>query len=267
MTGLSICFACILVPLYYMRVYMKRNKNRLLTKILLVMVLLAGVLSFGLTPTASAAPVGCYVETQVGVTAANCPAEDSAGQPIDPAKCYVAPGGSSGTGSYSVRGCDSITVGSKTDGSSSSSERPGSTSNECLQLTEEEKAALKSGDPCYSLKTTQEYAEGQNDQCGKGKNKVYLSVSVGCLGEEYPTEEFNPIIDMAFAFFRFLSAGVGIIVIGSIILAGIQYSASRGNPQATEAAIKRVTNSVLALILYVFIFAIANFIVPGGMFI
>ncbi len=116
--------------------------------------------------------------------------------------------------------------------------------------------------------TTNTSTGADGRQCGKGEHVVKVSINIGCRGESYPgSNDVNPIIDMAFALFRFLSAGVGIVVIGSIILAGIQYSASRGNPQSTEASIKRVTNSVIALFLYLFIFAIANFLVPGGMFI
>ncbi len=105
-------------------------------------------------------------------------------------------------------------------------------------------------------------------QCGsgvQGGKVVTTSFNFGCRGKSY-TKPLNPIIDMAFALFRFLSTGVGLVIIGSIIVAGIQYSTSRGNPQATEAAIKRVTNSVIALLIFIFMFAILNFIVPGGMF-
>lgn len=110
--------------------------------------------------------------------------------------------------------------------------------------------------------------EGQY-QCGTGENTVKTGLNLGCKGAaiEASGGEINPVLDMAFAFFRFLSAGVGLLVIGSIIYAGIQYSASRGNPQATEAAIKRVTSSLGALVLYIFLFALANYLVPGGMFI
>jgi hypothetical protein len=120
--------------------------------------------------------------------------------------------------------------------------------------------------------------KGQNDgadtpapktthRCGSPlANSVEVSFDFGCLGPGY-TKPLNPIIDVAFAIFRFLSAGVGLVVIGSIIIAGIQYSTSRGNPQATQAAIKRVSSALAGLLLYIFLFAFANFLVPGGMFI
>lgn len=108
-------------------------------------------------------------------------------------------------------------------------------------------------------------------QCGKGEgNEVKVSFDFGCIGGDntkFTGENLSPIVDIAFAIFRFLSAGVGLVVIGSIIVAGIQYSASRGDPQATTASIKRISNSLIALLIYIFMFAIANFLVPGGMFI
>lgn len=103
--------------------------------------------------------------------------------------------------------------------------------------------------------------------CGKGSQQVRISFDIGCLGESYDGEALNPVLDMLFALLRFVSAGVGLIVIGSIIWAGIQYSTSRGNPQSTEASIKRVTNAVIALLIYIFSFAILNFLVPGGLFV
>lgn len=67
-------------------------------------------------------------------------------------------------------------------------------------------------------------------------------------------------------FINLLSVVVGIVVAIMIVVGGIQYSASRDNPQATAAAKQRVTNAVIALIVYVFVFAILEYLVPGGVF-
>ena len=40
---------------------------------------------------------------------------------------------------------------------------------------------------------------------------------------------------------------------------------ARGNPQASQESIKRISNALIALLIYVFLYAIANFLVPGGM--
>ena len=69
----------------------------------------------------------------------------------------------------------------------------------------------------------------------------------------------NPLI-------RVLSGLVGVAVAGSIILGGIQYSASGGDPQKAAKAKNRITNAIFALMAYLFIWAFLQFLVPGGVF-
>ncbi len=64
---------------------------------------------------------------------------------------------------------------------------------------------------------------------------------------------------------KFLAVGFGIIITIMIIVGGIQYSSSKGDPQAVAAAKKRLTNAVLALIAFGFLYAFLNFIIPGGL--
>lgn len=98
--------------------------------------------------------------------------------------------------------------------------------------------------------------------CGSGqpspKGNAYMpSIDLGCRNKG------NPILDVAFGIIHFLSYGVGIVVVASFIVAGIQFTASRGNPQATEKAINRIRSNVLALLLFIFAYAILNYVVPG----
>lgn len=97
-------------------------------------------------------------------------------------------------------------------------------------------------------------------ECGEGDDQVKTSIDLGCTGKG------NPIGDLTFAIIRFLTVGVGLVVIGSIVVAGIQYTASSGDPQKAAAAIKRIVNAVTALALYLLIFALVNWLVPGGVF-
>jgi hypothetical protein len=94
--------------------------------------------------------------------------------------------------------------------------------------------------------------------CGGTTARVYTTIDIGCKGVG------NPITDAAFAIIRLLSDGVGLVVIASIIVGGIQYSASRGNPQDTAKAIGRVRASLIALLIYIFGYAILNYIIPVG---
>ena len=61
-----------------------------------------------------------------------------------------------------------------------------------------------------------------------------------------------------------LSATLGVVVTAVIIVAGIQYSASAGNPQAAAAAKKRITNAILALVFFACMYGFLQWIVPGG---
>lgn len=89
---------------------------------------------------------------------------------------------------------------------------------------------------------------------------VKIAFKVGCR------DDFsNPILAYLVAILRFLTYGVGIVVTMMIIIGGIQYSAAGGNAQAVGAAKMRIMNAVIALILYIFAFAILNFVVPGGL--
>jgi hypothetical protein len=75
----------------------------------------------------------------------------------------------------------------------------------------------------------------------------------------------NPIIKDVRTVVNFLSAGVGIVVVGSIIVGGIQYSIAGNNPNAVGAAKKRIQDTVIALIAFFFIYAFLNWLIPGGL--
>ena len=63
---------------------------------------------------------------------------------------------------------------------------------------------------------------------------------------------------------KILSAMVGILVTIALILGGIEYSTSAGDPQKAAKAKGRITKAVLALVAYIFLYAFLQFIIPGG---
>ena len=65
---------------------------------------------------------------------------------------------------------------------------------------------------------------------------------------------------------KFLSDGVGLVIIASVIVGGIQYITSRGDPNATQKAIQRITSSVIALLVFIFGYAVLNYVIPAGFF-
>jgi hypothetical protein len=69
----------------------------------------------------------------------------------------------------------------------------------------------------------------------------------------------NPAIDL-------FSLSFGLVATISIILGGIQYSASEGDPQKATAAKSRISNTIIAIFAYLFLYAFLQFLIPGGAF-
>ena len=80
-----------------------------------------------------------------------------------------------------------------------------------------------------------------------------------CFKNNAIVKDLNDIVDV-------LSAGVGVVVIGTIITGAIQYIMAGDKSESVAKARQRITNGVLALVLYLVIFAFLQWIVPGGVF-
>ncbi len=129
---------------------------------------------------------------------------------------------------------------------------------------------------CHSDKIKLVGATGYG--CGSAGNNtgpsMYTSIDFGCYGNKctgsaggsYCAGKNSSVIDLLFAVIRFLTKGVGLVVIASIVLGGIQYTASRGDPNATSVAVRRITSAVIALVVFIFAYAILNYVIPAGFF-
>ncbi len=65
---------------------------------------------------------------------------------------------------------------------------------------------------------------------------------------------------------NFMAAGVGIAAVGGIAWGGFVYTQAAGDSGKTKEAIQIIRNAVIAVVLFVGLFALANFFVPGGVF-
>jgi hypothetical protein len=63
-----------------------------------------------------------------------------------------------------------------------------------------------------------------------------------------------------------LTACFGIIAVISIILGGINYTTSEGDPQKVSRAKNRIFNTIIAVVAYIFLYAFLQFLIPGGAF-
>ena len=61
-----------------------------------------------------------------------------------------------------------------------------------------------------------------------------------------------------------LSGLVGTVIVLMLIVAGIQYMTSYGDPSNIKNAKNRIVNAITALVLFLMMFAILGFLVPGG---
>lgn len=101
--------------------------------------------------------------------------------------------------------------------------------------------------------------------CPEGSVEVSVSVdgTSHCVGN---TKSTNPSDNPIYIYLRgiivFLGGLIGLAVVISIIVAGIQYSASNGNPQNVAKAKERLVNAVIGLLLYIFLAAILRYLIP-----
>ena len=61
-----------------------------------------------------------------------------------------------------------------------------------------------------------------------------------------------------------LAAAVGVIAVIMLIIGGIQYSSSNGNPQAVSAAKKKIIDVLTGLAAFIFLYAFLQWLIPGG---
>jgi hypothetical protein len=65
-------------------------------------------------------------------------------------------------------------------------------------------------------------------------------------------------------FVNVLTGLVGVAVVGSVIFGGIQYSMSAGDAQKVAAARRRISNALLALLVFALTYGFLQWIIPGG---
>ena len=222
----------------------------------LVLSLLLGLISFASVGHASATTpaTNCWVEIGNGFAQACSEAlskgdKDINGNTVNFSKCYTV----SQQGTATPLSCsDSRLTDPKSAEKAQCAANGGTWQNgKCVgEQSPGQSEPLPNGDVCGGNVNrggkTHEYAA------------VHTDINFGCKGKG------NAIMDLTFAIVRFLSTGVGFVLVASMIWAGIQYTSSRGDPQATAKAIQRIRANVIALLLFIFAYAILNFVVPGA---
>jgi hypothetical protein len=128
-------------------------------------------------------------------------------------------------------------------------------------------AGLTKSQACGSFPSKVTKKSGSQKQCEKGWNLSKqgvvsgedLAIKCGKKNCDFVGKYINPAIELFSLIF-------GLVAVISLILGGIQYSTSEGDPQKAAAAKKRIFNTVLAVVAYLFLYAFLQFLVPGGLF-
>lgn len=93
------------------------------------------------------------------------------------------------------------------------------------------------------------------------------STSSPLAGGGTGTEAQNtPFIKRINVYIKWITNGIGIIAVFGLVIAGIQYAAAGDNPSAVTEAKKRMSNIVIGIIIYVFMYGMLQWIIPGGLF-
>lgn len=106
-------------------------------------------------------------------------------------------------------------------------------------------------------------------KCGTGEGSVRTSFDFGCpantSGKSKKLEQ-NPIYVMLLVVINTLSVGVGVVIVGSIVWQGIQYASANGSADKVKNAKNGIANAIIALVLFIAMYSLLNFIIPGGIF-
>lgn len=101
--------------------------------------------------------------------------------------------------------------------------------------------------------------------CGVDSNNQPIQTSID-FGSYCSSAGANPMTAIILWAINFLAMGVGIAVVIGIIFGGITYAMSDGDAGKAKEGRGIIVNAVIGLFLFIFLWAAANFLVPGGLF-
>jgi hypothetical protein len=119
--------------------------------------------------------------------------------------------------------------------------------------------------------TPKPVCDSKHPNCGRDPATVSRADCEKVFGKQSPAYQDciskNNLFDKYLnPFIAFLSILVGLAVVIGLIVGGIQYIISGGDPQAAANGKRHIRNAIIAFVVYLFLYAIINFLVPGGLF-
>lgn len=86
----------------------------------------------------------------------------------------------------------------------------------------------------------------------------------GCKPDSDGKGGMDALIGIVKFIISVLNIGVGVLGVGGIVYASILYASARDNASQTQQAIGIIRNVVVGILLYIFMVAILNWLLPGG---
>jgi hypothetical protein len=118
-----------------------------------------------------------------------------------------------------------------------------------------------------AYKTSRNTAEGKGKYTCGGEDGVSTYFDFGCESKDVNAgARSNPIFSILFFIMNLLAGLVSLSVVGGILYGAFLYTSARDNSQQTQKGIQVITDAVIALILYFALYALVNYLVPGGLF-
>ena len=130
-------------------------------------------------------------------------------------------------------------------------------------------ATTPSGDMDAELKEKCNEAGLKSQECAPGEkgccNGVKTSIIGGDLcGTDESQTETSTIYRLLIGVLNILTAGVGIAAVGGVAYGALLYTTAENKPEQTKKAIGVITNVVIGLVAYAFMYILLNFLIPGG---
>lgn len=113
-----------------------------------------------------------------------------------------------------------------------------------------------------ALVSTPVYAEESSSDSGSKCGDTATFFDWGCSDGSGD----NQILNVLGTILNWLAVGVSVAVLIGIVYGAVMYASAGGNEAQTKKAIGIIRNAIIALILYFAMWAILQYLIPGGVF-
>lgn len=102
-----------------------------------------------------------------------------------------------------------------------------------------------------------------NKCCGGVKTSLIPCASTG--GETSNVEE-SAVWQVLIFVLNIVTGIIGVVAVGGIVYGGMMYASAQDNASQVQEAVSIIRNVVIGIVMYVGMFALLQFLIPGGIF-